>query len=136
VGAQALLEQMLAQPPAAEVHATMNLPHQLCTGGMPARPARGESINLHVSVGPVPLLNLLCCPAALLHRWYNLIARMASNPTWTCGGAYSAQDYNTFIGDPTNDVDIGTWSTTYYNTTAPTKWAWINIGLCTASYTG
>jgi hypothetical protein len=74
-----------------------------------------------------PLL-YVCCRAPVVYT------QLQSSPTQTCFTGTSSYPYSTFFGNTSSWAHITSWSALYYNTTAPTWFAWNNGAACSTAY--
>ena len=70
----------------------------------------------------------------LLRRHYAVYTQLQTYRSYTCFTATTAQAYGAFIGNISSWTHVSTWSSAYYNTTAPTWNTWYNGQPCTYAY--
>jgi hypothetical protein len=75
----------------------------------------------------VPCHCIATCRAPVVY------SQLQTNPTWTCFTGSSTYAHSNFYGNVSSWAHISTWAT-YYNTTAPTWYAWNNGAVCSTAY--
>jgi hypothetical protein len=64
----------------------------------------------------------------------SVYTQLQTYPTYTCFAGFTGHMYSRFIGNQSLWTHISTWSSTYYNTTAPTWMSWYNGAACSTAY--
>ncbi len=61
-------------------------------------------------------------------------AQLKDYPTYSCFVGSNTYPYSSYIGNISLWAHYSSWSSLYYNTTAPTWFAWNNVAVCSTAY--